>query len=247
MAGHSKWSNIKRKKEKTDAARAKIFIKIGREIAVAIKEGGGSDPSPNSRLRDVINKAKSLNVPNDNIDRIIKKSEDDKLNYETVIYEGYAPEGVAVIVESLTENRNRTASNIRYYFDKYGGNLGRTGCVAFMFEPKGTIVVDMKSREEDELLIASLELGAEDVEYDAEDSIAEIHTAVKDFQSVKEGLEEDGYELISAGIEQIPNRKVTVNETENIKMIAEFLEKLDEDDDVQEYWHNMENEEDLYD
>ena len=165
MSGHSKWSTIKRKKEKTDSQRAKVFTKIGRELAVAVREGGGPDPSSNSKLKDCIAKAKAANVPNDNIERIIKKAAGDSSsdNYESITYEGYGPNGIAVIVETLTDNRNRTAGDLRHYFDKFGGNLGTTGCVSFMFEQKGVIVVEKEGHEEDKVMEDALEAGASDM------------------------------------------------------------------------------------
>ncbi|MGN0674800.1 MAG: YebC/PmpR family DNA-binding transcriptional regulator, partial [Oscillospiraceae bacterium] len=191
MSGHSKWNNIKRKKEATDGARAKIFTKIGREITVCVKEGGG-DPNNNAKLRDLIAKAKANNVPNDNIDRVIKKAAGggDKTNYEANVYEGYGPNGVAVIVETLTDNKNRTAGDIRHYFDKFGGNLGTTGCVSFMFSSKGIIVAEGDGLDEDKVMDDVFDLGASD--FSMEDGVIEIETEPADFAAVRDGLTEKG-------------------------------------------------------
>ncbi len=243
MSGHSKWSTIKRKKEKTDAQRAKVFTKIGREIAVAVKESG-ADPSSNAKLRDLIAKAKANNVPNDNIDRIIKKAagEGSKTSYEETVYEGYGPNGVAVIVECLTDNRNRTASDIRHYFDKFGGNLGTTGCVSFMFEKKGVIVIENVSDEEkamDDFITA----GADD--FNIEDGVAEVTTAPSDFGKVREALEAAGYAFASAEIEQVPSTYTTLSDEDSMVKMRRLLDALEDNDDVQNVWHNLENEEDL--
>ena len=201
MSGHSKWNNIKRKKEKADGAKAKIFTKIGRELAVAVKEGGSADPAANSRLRDAIAKAKAANVPNDNIDRIIKKAAGDgnNDNYENVTYEGYGPSGVAVIVEALTDNRNRTAADVRHAFDKFGGNLGTTGCVSFMFNKKGVIVIEKEGRED---------------------------------------LEKKGYEFVSADVEMVPDTYTTITDEDTIVKMQKMLDLLEDNDDVQNVWHN---------
>lgn len=244
MSGHSKWSTIKRKKEKTDSARAKIFTKIGREISVAVKSGG-TDPANNSKLRDVIAKAKASNVPNDNIERIIKKAagEGNKNAYETVVYEGYGPEGIALIVETLTDNRNRTASNLRHYFDKFGGNLGTTGCVAFMFEKKGVIVIDGACLDEEAVMDDCLNCGAQD--FESGDDVFTVTTAPGDFSDVREKLEKQGYKFLSAQIEMLPNNTSALKSDENKQKMSRLLEALDEDDDVQEVWNNLENVEDL--
>ena len=244
MSGHSKWSTIKRKKEKTDSARAKIFTKIGREISVAVKSGG-TDPANNSKLRDVIAKAKASNVPNDNIERIIKKAAGDgnKNSYETVVYEGYGPEGIALIVETLTDNRNRTASNLRHYFDKFGGNLGTTGCVAFMFEKKGVIVIDGASLDEEAVMDDCLECGAED--FEPGDGVFTVTTAPSEFSVVRERLEKKGYKFLSAQVEMIPKTTSALKSDENKQKMSRLLDALDEDDDVQEVWNNLENVEDL--
>lgn len=243
MSGHSKWSTIKRKKEKTDAQRAKVFTKIGREISVAVKEGG-ADPAVNSKLRDLVAKAKANNVPNDNIDRIIKKAagEGSKNSYEDITYEGYGPNGVAVIVESLTDNRNRTASDIRHYFDKFGGNLGTSGCVSFMFEKKGVIVIENVS-DEDKMMEDCILAGADD--FNIEDSVAEVTTAPSDFSKVREALEEMGYTFASAEIEQVPSTYTSLTDEDSMVKMRRLLDHLEDNDDVQNVWHNLENEEDL--
>ena len=241
MSGHSKWNNIKRKKEKTDGQKAKIFTKIGREMAVAIKEGGSSDPNSNSKLRDLIAKAKANNVPNDNIERIIKKaSADDKANYETVVYEGYGPCGVAVIVETLTDNRNRTAGDIRHYFDKYGGNLGTTGCVSFMFTEKGVIIADGEDVDEDKAMEDFMEAGADDFNFDDEDTI-EIITAPADVTAVATAIEEKGYKVISADAAQVPSTYTSIDDPDTAVKMNRLLEMLEDNDDEQNVWHNWEN------
>ena len=243
MSGHSKWSTIKRNKEKTDSQRAKIFTKIGREISVAVKEGG-ADPSVNGKLRDLIAKAKANNVPNDNIDRIIKKanSEGDKNDYETIIYEGYGPCGVAVIVEALTDNRNRTAGDVRHYFDKYGGNLGTNGCVSFMFEQKGLIVIENTGIDEEQIMEDCMEAGAADFKYE-EDSI-EIFTEPNDLRDVREALEAKGYNMASAEVEYIPSTMTRIDDPDLVIKMGKMLEIMEENDDIQDIWHNWENEED---
>ncbi|MBQ4561463.1 MAG: YebC/PmpR family DNA-binding transcriptional regulator [Clostridia bacterium] len=239
MSGHSKWSNIKHKKEKSDAAKAKIFTKVGKEIAVAVK-AGGPDPVSNSKLKELIAKAKSLNVPNDNIDRIIKKSSGaDAVDYEEVVYEGYGPSGVAVIVEATTDNRNRTGGNVRHFFDKYGGNLGQSGCVSFMFEDKGVIIIERESgADEDKLMEDSLEAGAED--FVADEEVFEIYTVPADLMAVKEDLEAKGYVIASAEKDKIPSNYVTLTDEEDIKKMNLLIEHLEEDDDISEIYHNWE-------
>lgn len=240
MSGHSKWSNIKRKKEKTDGARAKIFTKIGRELAVAVKEGGGADPAVNSKLKDCIAKAKVNNVPNDNIERIIKKAAGsaDSEKYEAIVYEGYGPSGVAVIVESLTDNRNRTAADLRHYFDKFGGNLGTPGCVSFMFAKKGVIVIEKAGKSEDEVMEAALEAGASD--FLADEDIFEVYTEPEDFSDVREALESKGYEFASAEVEMVPSTYSSIAEEENRAKMQKLLDALEDNDDVQNVWHNWE-------
>ena len=237
MSGHSKWNNIKRKKGKTDAQKAKVFTKIGREISVAVKEGG-ADPSVNGKLRDLIAKAKANNVPNDNIDRIIKKAagEGDKNNYEEIIYEGYGPNGVAVIVETLTDNRNRTAGDLRHYFDKFGGNLGQNGCVSFMFEKKGVIELGGADLDEEKLMDDCFDCGGEDM--DTEDGAFEIMTDPNSLREVRDALEAKGYEIASAEVAYIPSSMTALEDEEQIKKMNQLIEHLEDNDDVQNIWHN---------
>lgn len=241
MSGHSKWKNIMHKKEKTDAQRAKIFTKIGKEIAIAVK-AGGPDPVSNSKLKDLISKAKSNNVPNDNIDRIIKKAaSDDSENYEEISYEGYGPSGVAVIVEATTDNRNRTSADLRHYFDKFGGNLGTTGCVSFMFESKGVIVIESAKASEDAVMEAALNAGA--LDFVVEEDAYEIYTDPADLDAVKDELAGAGFEYLSAEIEKIPSTYVTLSDEDDITKMSRLLEMLDDNEDVINVWHNWENEE----
>ncbi len=239
MSGHSKWNNIKRRKEATDGAKAKIFTKIGREITVAVKEGG-PDPSNNAKLRDLIAKAKTNNVPNDNIDRVIKKAsgDGDKTHYETNVYEGYGPCGVAVIVETLTDNKNRTAGDVRHYFDKFGGNLGTSGCVSYMFSEKGIIVVENNGLDEDKLMEDIFDLGASDFTMDEE--TAEIETEPKDALSIAVALKDKGYSIISAGAEKVPATYTKLEDEDAIKKMSMLLEMLEDNDDVQNVYHNWE-------
>ena len=238
MSGHSKWNNIKRKKEKTDGAKAKIFTKIGRELAVAVKEGGSADPAANSRLRDCIAKAKAANVPNDNIERIIKKAagEGNANSFEDVTYEGYGPSGVAVIVEALTDNRNRTAADVRHAFDKFGGNLGTTGCVSFMFNKKGVIVVEREGLDEDTVMSDALEAGASD--FAADGDVFEISTDPADFSGVREDLESKGYTFVSAEVEMVPDTYTKIEDPEVVIKMQKMLDLLEDNDDVQNVWHN---------
>ena len=241
MSGHSKWANIKHKKEKTDAQKAKVFTKIGKEIAVAVKAGGG-DPTSNSKLRDLIQKAKSNNVPNDNIERIIKKAMGSTgEDYEEVTYEGYGPAGVAVIVEATTDNRNRTAGNVRSYFNKYHGNMGTSGCVSFLFEDKGVIIINNEDGDvdEDKLMETALESGAED--FAAEGDVFEIYTVVDDLYAVKEALEAAGYTIASAEKDKIPSNTVELTNADDLKFMGLLVEMLEDDDDVMNVYHNWEN------
>ena len=241
MSGHSKWANIKHKKEKTDAQKAKIFTKIGKEISIAVKEGG-SDPNSNSKLRDLIQTAKSNNVPNDNIDRIIKKAQGSTSeDYEEIVYEGYGPAGIAVIVETTTDNRNRTAGNVRSYFSKYHGNLGQSGCVGYLFSEKGVIVISNEDGDidEDKLMELSLEAGAED--FLADEDIFEIYTVPEDLYAVKEAIEAEGYEIASAEKTKVPSNYVTLDSEEDIKFMNLLIEHLEDDDDVMNVYHNWEN------
>ncbi|MBR2847333.1 MAG: YebC/PmpR family DNA-binding transcriptional regulator [Clostridia bacterium] len=243
MSGHSKWSNIKHKKEKTDSQKAKIFTKIGREISVVVKQGG-PDPASNFKLKDVITKARSVNMPNDNIMRCIKKAagEGSGDNYEDITYEGYGPKGVAVIVETLTDNRNRTGGDMKHYFDKYGGNLGAMGCVSWMFDRKGVIIVSKESgADEEELMMQALDLGADD--FNAEEEYFEILTSPEDFSAVSGGLEEAGYTFESAEISMIPQNYTKLTEADDIKNMNKLLEMLEDNDDVQNVWTNLEEEE----
>ncbi len=243
MSGHNKWSTIKQKKGKNDAARAKVFTKIGRELMVAIRDGGSADPNVNSKLRDCIAKAKAANVPNDNIERIIKKAagEGGADNYEEIIYEGYGPAGVAVIVEALTDNRNRTAGDVRHYFDKYGGNMGQQGSVMFMFSRQGVVLVDAEDVEEDQIMEAALEAGAEDVITD--EGVFDIRTGVHDVANVAEALTAAGYTVVSAQAEYVPATYVRL-EGDNITQMGKMLEMFEDNDDIQAVWHNWENEDD---
>lgn len=239
MSGHSKWNNIKRKKEKTDGQRAKIFTKIARELAVAVKEGGGADPASNSKLKDAIAKAKANNVPNDNIDRVIKKAAGGgEENYEALQYEGYGPSGIAVIVETLTDNRNRTAGDIRHYFDKYGGNLGQSGCVSFMFNKKGILAVEAEGLDEEKVMEDALEAGAADFATDGD--VFEITTEPDDFSAVRDALEAKGYEFVSAEVEMVPDVYSAITDPDLVVKMEKLLEMLEDNDDVQNVWHNWE-------
>ena len=238
MSGHSKWANIKNKKEKTDSQRGKIFTKIGREIAIAVREGGG-DPANNSKLRDVIAKAKASNMPNENISRSIKKASGElgSVSYEEIVYEGYGPGGVAGMVEVVTDNRNRAAPDVRHCFDKSGGSLGANGCVSYMFDRKGVIVIERTTEiDEDKLMEAALEAGAED--FITEDDAFEIRTEVADFSSVRESLESAGYSFITAELSRIPQTMVENLDEETAQKMMKLLERLEDNDDVQEVFHN---------
>lgn len=239
MSGHSKWANIKNKKEKADSARGKIFTKIGREIAVAVK-AGGANPDANARLRDVIAKAKAANIPNDNIERSIKKAagEGDTANYEALVYEGYGAGGVAIVVEALTDNRNRTAGDMRHYFDKFGGNLGQTGSVGFMFERKGIMVIEKNDKlVEDDLMMLALDAGAED--FASEDEYYEISTEPNNFSKVREELEKSGLNFLEAEIKYVPTTTTVVSEDDMVK-IERLIDALEDNDDVQNVWTNIE-------
>ncbi|MBO7302818.1 MAG: YebC/PmpR family DNA-binding transcriptional regulator [Clostridia bacterium] len=241
MSGHSKWANIMHKKEKTDAQKAKIFTKIGKEITIAVKAGGG-DPNNNSKLRDLILKAKSNNVPNDNIERTIKKALGASgESYEEIVYEGYGPAGIAVIVETTTDNRNRTAGNVRSYFSKYHGNMGQSGCVSYLFTDKGLIVVSNEDGDidEDKLMETALEAGAED--FAAEGEVFEIYTEPDDLFAIKEALESAGYPILSAEQDKIPSNYVTLENEDDIKFMNLLIEHLEDDDDVMNVYHNWEN------
>ena len=239
MSGHSKFANIKHKKEKNDAKKGKIFTMIGREIVVAVKEGG-ADPSSNTKLRDVIAKAKANNVPNYTIERVIKKAagDSDANNYETITYEGYGPGGVAIIVKTLTDNKNRTAAIVRSAFTKGKGTMGTPGCVSFMFDEKGRIIVDKEEFEmdADDLMMMALDAGAED--FSEEEDCFEIVTAPDDFSVVRETLEKEGVEMAEADVTLIPQNYVEVTDEENLKNLQKILDLLDDDDDVQDVYHN---------
>ena len=241
MSGHSKWNNIKHKKEKNDAAKAGIFTKIGKEIAVAVRMGGG-DPNSNSKLRELIAKAKANNIPNDNIERAIKKSLDkDSAAYEEMTYEGYGPGGVAVIVEAATDSKNRTAGDVRHFFSKYGGNLGTTGCVSFMFSEKGQIIIvdEDGEIEEDRLMEDALEAGASDFEGD--EGVYEIYTEPDDVYAVGDALTAKGYKLESAERTKVPSTYVTLSSEDDITNMQNMLDKLEDCDDITNVYHNWEN------
>jgi len=239
VSGHSKWANIKNKKEKTDAQRGKVFTKLGREIAIAVKTGGGADPANNSRLRDVVAKAKANNMPNDTIARSIKKAagEGAGVNYEEILYEGYGPGNVAVILEVLSDNRNRIAAEVRHAFNKCGGNLGASGSVAWMFDRKGVIVLERTAGlDEDEVMLVALDAGAED--FIAEEDCFEVITGPADCMAVSEALAAQGYRLLSAEVSRLPQNTVEIGDEETIQKVTLFLDKLEENDDIQEVYHN---------
>lgn len=239
MSGHSKWHNIQAKKGKVDAKRGKIFTKIGKEIAVAAKNGG-SNLDSNGRLRDVVAKAKASNMPQDTILRAIKKGagEMDGVNYEEIVYEGYGPAGTAIIVNTLTDNKNRSVANVRHAFDKSGGNMGSSGCVSFMFQKKGVIVIERTSKmDEDEVMMQALDAGAED--FVAEDEAFEITTTPETFSSVREALEKQGFEFASAEVTMIPDNYVELD-MEGAEKVQKLIDKLEDDDDVQDVYHNAE-------
>ena len=240
MSGHSKWANIKHKKGKSDAQKAKVFTKIGRELQIAVK-AGGPDPESNSKLNDVIAKAKAANMPNDNITRSIKRASGDGANdiMEEITYEGYGPSGVAIIVETVTDNRNRTAADIRHIFDKSGGNLGSTGCVSFMFDKKGLIIIENDGDiEEEKLMMDALECGAED--FSADEDAFEITTDPTNFSEVRNALEEKGYSFLEAEVSMIPQNYVTLTDEKQREQIERLIDALEDNDDVMEVWHNWE-------
>lgn len=244
MSGHSKWHNIQKTKGAADAKRAQAFTKIAREIIVAVKEGGSGDPANNSRLATVIAKAKAANMPNDNIKRTIDKAlgSGNTDNFESVTYEGYGPNGVAVIVEAMTDNRNRTASEVRHHFDKYGGNMGATGCVSWSFDRKGVIIIDNEDEEldEDTVMMDALEAGAEDIK--TEGSVFEVYTTPDDFSKVNDALSAAGYKFLSAQIEMVPQNYVKLTDPDDIKNFEKMLELMEDNDDVQNVWHNWDEE-----
>ena len=240
MSGHSKWHNIQKTKGAADAKRSQIFTKIAREMIVAVKQGGSGDPNNNSRLATVIAKAKAANMPNDNIKRTIDKALGSGIadNYENVVYEGYGPCGVAVIVEALTDNRNRTAPEVRHYFDKYGGNLGATGCVSWSFDRKGVIVIEREDLDEDTVMMDALDAGADDMQ--ADEDCFEITTSPEAFGDVLAKLEEKGYTFASAGVDMVPQNYVKLEKEEDIKNMEKLIDMLEENDDVQNVYHNWE-------
>ena len=240
MSGHSKWANIKHKKGKSDAQKAKVFTKLGREIQIAVKSGG-PDPETNSKLKDVIAKAKAANMPNDNITRSIKKASGDGSAdvMEEITYEGYGPSGVAIIVETVTDNRNRTAADVRHIFDKFGGNMGNSGCVSFMFDKKGLIVVENDGDvDEETLMMDALDCGAED--FSADEDVFEITTDPAAFSEVRNALESKGYTFVEASVSMIPQNYVTLTEEKPLEQIEKLLDALDDNDDVMEVYHNWE-------
>ena len=238
MSGHSKWHNIQAKKGKADAARGKIFTKLGRELLIAVKEGG-PEPAGNSKLKAVIAKCKAANMPNDTINNAIKKASSSNENYEEVVYEGYGPNGVAVIVNASTDNRNRTAADVRHVFDKAGGNLGTSGCVSYMFNKKGVIVIEREtaSIDEEELMMLALDAGAED--FEASEEIYEITTDPSDFSTVREKLEETGLSFLEAEVQMVPTTTVVLDEAGQEKM-ERLIERLEDLDDVMNVYHNWE-------
>ena len=243
MSGHSKWHNIQKTKGAADAKRAQAFTKIAREIIVAVKQGGSGDPANNSNLAQVVAKAKAANMPNDNIKRAIDKAlgAGNTDNYETVVYEGYGPCGVAIIVETMTDNRNRTAGDVRHFFDKYGGNMGAAGCVSWSFDKKGVIVINNEDEEldEDAVMMDALEAGADDVEKDGE--VFEVTTDPDAFQQVFDALEKAGYQFVSAQVEMVPQNYISVTDEGDRKNLNKMLEMFEDNDDVQNVWHNWEN------
>lgn len=248
MSGHSKWNNIKRKKGAADAKRGAVFTKIGREIQVAVKSGG-PDPNVNSQLKDVIAKAKSNNMPNDTIQRSIQKAAGSGANesYESVIYEGYGPSGVAVLVECLTDNRNRTAGEVRHAFDKCGGNLGTNGCVSFMFKKQGEILLDPTNEDEESLLLEVIDMGADDLQAqrDEDDEIAAycISTSVENYYAVKQALEDAGHKILESQIDEVPDNYISVTDPEMVKKLENLIDTLEESDDVQAVYHNWDENE----
>ena len=244
MSGHSKWHNIAKRKGANDAKKAKIFTKIGREMAIAIKEGGSANPEFNARLRDCIAKAKANNMPNDNIKRTLDKysGANGQVNYEANNYEGYGVGGVAVVVETLTDNKNRTVADVRHLFDKYGAGLGATNCVSWQFDKKGVIIMERGELDEDTVMMQALEAGAED--FQADENTFEIYTTPDDFSAVREALETLGYSFVEAEVEMVPQNYITLENEEDMAKMRKLLDNLEDNDDVQAVWHNWENEDD---
>ena len=243
MSGHSKWHNIQKTKGAQDAKRAAAFTKIAKEIIVAVKEGGGiTDPANNSRLATVITKAKAANMPNDNIKRVLEKAAGAGSgdNYETITYEGYGPGGVAVIVETMTDNRNRTAGSMRHHFDKYGGNMGASGCVSWSFDRKGVIIIEKEDLDEDTVMMDALDAGADDMQ--VEEETFEVYTDPDAFGSVLAALEEKGYTFVQAAVEMVPQNYVKLENEDDIKNMEKLIDLLEDNDDVQNVWHNWDQE-----
>ena len=243
MSGHSKWSNIKRKKGKSDEQKGKIFTKLGRELAIAVKEGG-ADPAANTKLNDVIAKAKAANMPNDSIMRSIKKAAGDinSESFEEISYEGYGPGGIAIIIEAMTDNRNRTAGDIRHFFDKFGGNLGQNGCVSFMFDKKGVLLIERTDDiDEDELMMEAIEAGAED--FSGEEEYFEILTEQAAFSEIRKVLEKKGYEFIEAEVQMVPQTSTKLTDPKHVEQMNRLIENLEDLDDVQNVYHNWEEDE----
>lgn len=245
MSGHSKWHNIAKRKGVNDAKKAKIFTKIGREMAIAIKEGGSSNPDNNSKLRDVIAKAKANNMPNDNIKRSLDKysGANGSVNYEAITYEGYGVGGVAVIVETLTDNRNRTASDVRHMLDKYGAGMGATGCVGWQFDRKGVIIIERENLDEDEIMMQAIDSGADD--FQSDENTFQVYTTPENFGVVREELEKHGLSFLSAEIEMVPQNYVSLSNEEDMTKMRKLLDNLEDNDDVQSVWHNWENEDEI--
>ena len=244
MSGHSKWNNIAKRKGANDAKKAKIFTKIGREMAIAIKEGGSANPDFNARLRDCIAKAKANNMPNDNIKRTLDKysGANGQVDYEANNYEGYGVGGVAVVVETLTDNKNRTVADVRHLFDKYGAGLVASGCVSWQFDKKGVIIMESEGLDEDAVMMQALDAGAED--FLVEEGVFEIYTAPDDFSTVREALEKEGYTFAQAELQMVPQNYITLEKEEDMAQMRKLLDNLEDNDDVQAVWHNWENEDD---
>ena len=244
MSGHSKWNNIAKRKGANDAKKAKIFTKIGREMAIAIKEGGSANPDFNARLRDCIAKAKANNMPNDNIKRTLDKysGANGQVDYEANNYEGYGVGGVAVVVETLTDNKNRTVADVRQLLDKYGAGLGASGCVSWQFDKKGVIIMESEGLDEDAVMMQALDAGAED--FLVEEGVFEIYTAPDDFSTVREALEKEGYTFAQAELQMVPQNYITLEKEEDMAQMRKLLDNLEDNDDVQAVWHNWENEDD---
>ena len=245
MSGHSKWNNIAKRKGANDAKKAAIFTKIGRKMAVAIKEGGSTNPDNNAKLRDCIAEAKANNVPNDNIKRMLDKGNQSNVSYESNTYEGYGPSGIAVICETLTDNRNRTVADVRHYFDKYGAGLGNAGCVSWQFEQKGVLIIERGDLDEDETMMTVLDAGADD--FQADEDCFQIYTAPEDFSAVRDALTEAGFEFAQAEIQMVPQNTITLESQEDMAQMRKLLDNLEDNDDVQHVWHNWENEDDYED